>query len=43
MLDSLLDSESEDMRSRYICFWGPLPVMRARIGGRLLGDVVVLP
>ena len=34
MLLSLPEEVRDKMRSRYICFCGPLPVMIARIGGR---------
>lgn len=42
MLLSLPEEVREEMRSRYISFWGPLPVMIARIGGReLVGEEAV--
>lgn len=39
MFWSLAADVKEPMRSRYICFCGPLPVMIASIGGRLVDEV----
>lgn len=38
---SLEDAVREAMRSRYMAFCGPLPVIMARTGGRDLVDVEV--